>query len=167
MIACSGPGRSECQWGEWSGWSLCSISCGEGGQRKRFRLLTREIGGKPCNGETSEVAACPVYSCPKMKDFQLTGKKRFVTRFSLKHRETQFSSSSYFCIPLYPLILLLHLLHSASSSFLICFIIPSTSITFSIFNPTSSTFSLTSSFFPLFSLYPFPQITFLHPTSQF
>merc|ERR1711892_76270 len=73
---CLGYSRSECQWGEWSGWSLCSISCGEGGERKRYRLLTRETEGRPCKGETSEIASCPVYRCPQIKDFQLTESPR-------------------------------------------------------------------------------------------
>ena len=39
--------------GEWSGWSLCSISCGVGGVKRRFRLLTREVGDRSCSGEDS------------------------------------------------------------------------------------------------------------------
>lgn len=76
---CLGPSRSECQWGQWSGWSLCSISCGEGGVKRRFRLLTRETGSRTCSGEDSETSSCPVYSCPKMNGFQLTESPKTTT----------------------------------------------------------------------------------------
>lgn len=76
---CLGPSRSECQWGQWSGWSLCSISCGEGGVKRRSRLLTRETGSRTCSGEDSETSSCPVYSCPKMNGFQLTESPKTTT----------------------------------------------------------------------------------------
>jgi hypothetical protein len=34
-IFMAGPVEADCEWSEWSGWSLCSISCGTGGERRR------------------------------------------------------------------------------------------------------------------------------------
>ena len=58
---------SECQWGPWSNWGQCSLSCGVGGQRRRYRLLTHTTtsGGVECDGENKEVSPCPYYPCPE------------------------------------------------------------------------------------------------------
>ena len=61
---------SECQWGEWSSWSVCSLSCGLGGDRRRYRLLTQTSleGARACQGETSQTADCPYYPCPDLTE---------------------------------------------------------------------------------------------------
>jgi len=41
---------------EWSSWSLCSISCGEGGERKRYRVVSRKGNdGGACSVDSTEV----------------------------------------------------------------------------------------------------------------
>ena len=73
--ASPGPAQSECQWGPWGGWSLCSISCGEGGVRSRVRLLTNNgFSIRDCSGQDREVASCPVYSCPRINTVAPTGR---------------------------------------------------------------------------------------------
>ncbi len=42
---CSGPVEADCEWSEWSGWSLCSISCGTGGERRRYVRRTSMLKG--------------------------------------------------------------------------------------------------------------------------
>ncbi|XP_020621140.1 semaphorin-5A-like [Orbicella faveolata] len=51
----------------WSGWSSCSKTCG-GGQQRRTRSCNNpgpSKCGKPCFGNTEEVADCNTHSCPE------------------------------------------------------------------------------------------------------
>lgn len=52
-------------WGEWTGWSTCSASCGEG-LRTRSRLCDRpppKHGGRECEGPSTEKESCNTIPC--------------------------------------------------------------------------------------------------------
>ena len=52
-------------WGEWTGDSFCSVSCG-GGKTSRTRKCDKpkpKNGGNQCNGQSVEVKICADYSC--------------------------------------------------------------------------------------------------------
>ncbi|XP_074657173.1 uncharacterized protein LOC141910337 [Tubulanus polymorphus] len=53
-------------WGEWSDYSPCSASCGEG-SKTRSRMCNNPIPrhrGKQCNGPSSDVVECALRDCP-------------------------------------------------------------------------------------------------------
>ena len=54
------------QWGDWSGWTACSVTCGDGVKNK-----TRSCddpapahGGSHCTGNGVEMEACNDKACP-------------------------------------------------------------------------------------------------------
>ena len=54
-------------WGEWSAYSSCTVSCGNG-QRSRLRFCSNGEGGidqsaEGCEGEASEVISCNEGQC--------------------------------------------------------------------------------------------------------
>lgn len=56
------------QFGDWSDWGTCTVTCG-GGEQKRIRTCANpapQYGGKPCNGETTEARDCNTLKCPSM-----------------------------------------------------------------------------------------------------
>jgi len=65
-VACnSNPCAIHCEFGEWTGYSVCSASCGGGGTtRSRAIAVAAEHGGAECEGELSEALDCNVVSCP-------------------------------------------------------------------------------------------------------
>ena len=54
----------DCQWGEWTEWSSCSLTCG-GGVQLRSRVPSRQArnGGEECSGSSAEQQACNSDSC--------------------------------------------------------------------------------------------------------
>lgn len=53
-------------WSSWSGYGLCSVSCG-GGKQSRSRTCTNPKpanGGLDCPGGASELTDCNVDACP-------------------------------------------------------------------------------------------------------
>ena len=66
LMFCISPVLVDGGWGEWSGWSVCSKSCG-GGVTSRFRVCDNpppNDKGKPCNGTSNEEKSCNRHSCP-------------------------------------------------------------------------------------------------------
>ena len=54
-----------CNWGEWSSWEDCSVTCAGGTQgRKRSIDVPAEYGGNNCTGGDTENQACNTNSCP-------------------------------------------------------------------------------------------------------
>ncbi|OII75588.1 uncharacterized protein cubi_02109 [Cryptosporidium ubiquitum] len=53
----------DCQVGEWSSWSVCSTSCGEGFQSRSRELLVPSLG-KKCELATEELRECFEGPCP-------------------------------------------------------------------------------------------------------
>ena len=56
----------DCEWDEFSEWSPCSETCGEGTQvRTRVIAIQESNGGKPCEGTRRESRNCLVQTeCP-------------------------------------------------------------------------------------------------------
>ena len=60
-------------WGLWSGWSSCSVSCG-GGVQRRERLCNNpepEHGGAECTGPETSAKNCNRFECKTLKDLQM------------------------------------------------------------------------------------------------
>ena len=54
------------EWGDWSAWSNCSASCGDGIQN-RTRSCDNPApfnGGNPCSGNETETQSCNDGVCP-------------------------------------------------------------------------------------------------------
>lgn len=65
-VACnSQPCPIDCDFGAWTVWTSCSISCGVGmQQRSRDKLHSTEHGGAQCPGLASETRQCNTRPCP-------------------------------------------------------------------------------------------------------
>lgn len=64
----------DCSYSDWTAWQSCSISCGEGSQ-KRDRVVRIEPshGGAPCTGDLEEAQSCTEKPCPVDCSFQEWG----------------------------------------------------------------------------------------------
>ena len=54
-------------WSEWSDWASCSLTCGDGGIKKRLRTCTNPPpanGGLACEGPGEETEPCNAGECP-------------------------------------------------------------------------------------------------------
>lgn len=56
----------DCQWKEWSTWSSCSRTCGDGGHRNRVRdfITNATCGGQLCVGDSLVHQNCTAPCCP-------------------------------------------------------------------------------------------------------
>ncbi|XP_029032306.1 coadhesin-like [Osmia bicornis bicornis] len=55
-------------WINWSGWSVCSVECGNGIQvRKRSCSEIQNIQGSSCKGSTEEIKGCSINKCSSKK----------------------------------------------------------------------------------------------------
>ena len=55
-------------WINWSGWSTCSVECGNGIQvRKRSCSEIQNIQGSSCKGSTEEIKGCSMNKCSSKK----------------------------------------------------------------------------------------------------
>jgi len=55
----------DCQWGEWTAWPACSVTCGGGiTERNRTVSVQPSSGGKQCQGSPKESVSCGVQGCP-------------------------------------------------------------------------------------------------------
>ncbi|XP_058509001.1 properdin-like [Solea solea] len=63
--ACTGTCCDVKSWSLWSGWSSCSVTCGEGGVRSRDRVCSSPPEcSLSCTGPSEEREACPTHTCP-------------------------------------------------------------------------------------------------------
>ena len=61
----SGP--IDCVWSGYGSWSRCSVTCGDGlQQRKRKILQQARNGGKRCEGNGIDTRTCSKAECPGM-----------------------------------------------------------------------------------------------------
>ena len=71
-MAASGPGAIDGNWGVWSPYSTCSVTCG-GGSQERTRLCNDpapENGGADCEGDDTESQICGDEPCPSEEDLK-------------------------------------------------------------------------------------------------
>ncbi|KAK5915818.1 hypothetical protein CesoFtcFv8_001375 [Champsocephalus esox] len=59
------------EWAPWSGWSVCSRSCGGGASVRTRTCITRNPVGGPCSGEPRQYKICNTKECPpSSEDFR-------------------------------------------------------------------------------------------------
>ena len=55
----------DCQWGDWSEYSACSETCGDGTKtRWRNKAVHAKNGGEECSGQSQETVTCNNGLCP-------------------------------------------------------------------------------------------------------
>ncbi|XP_077375295.1 ADAMTS-like protein 5 isoform X1 [Festucalex cinctus] len=52
------------EWASWSGWSVCSRSCGAGAAVRMRTCITRNPVGGPCDGDPRQYKICNTKECP-------------------------------------------------------------------------------------------------------
>lgn len=57
----------DCVWMPWTPWNNCSLECGGGIQTRSRDFLAAQYGGKPCEGNTSEMQECNKHHCPSKR----------------------------------------------------------------------------------------------------
>ena len=60
FTSADGGGDVDSQWGEWSAWSTCTKSCGEGKSMRTRACNGRRSG---CIGDSEQTEDCSVESC--------------------------------------------------------------------------------------------------------
>ncbi|XP_061102187.1 ADAMTS-like protein 5 isoform X2 [Conger conger] len=69
------------EWGSWSGWSVCSRSCGGGASLRTRTCLTRNPVGGPCPGDPRQYKICNSKECtPGSEEFRELQCKAFNDR---------------------------------------------------------------------------------------
>eukprot|EP00913_Durusdinium_trenchii_P010678 g10018.t1 len=64
-VAVDESGGVECTWSDWSAWSYCSASCGEGLQtRKRWVAIAAQGGVQNCDGSSEQRQSCETPCAP-------------------------------------------------------------------------------------------------------
>ncbi|XP_045888292.1 ADAMTS-like protein 5 [Micropterus dolomieu] len=59
------------EWATWSGWSVCSRSCGSGASVRTRTCITRNAVGGPCAGDPRQYKICNTKGCPaSSEDFR-------------------------------------------------------------------------------------------------
>jgi hypothetical protein len=56
-------------WLAWSGWSVCSVTCGNGTISRTRQCQTPLGAGKPCEGDAKESKPCFQVMCPGKESF--------------------------------------------------------------------------------------------------
>ena len=55
----------DCKWSEFSDWSFCSVTCGDGTITKRRKVIQyAAYGGEECSGEDKKIKSCNLGPCP-------------------------------------------------------------------------------------------------------
>ncbi|XP_055956211.1 A disintegrin and metalloproteinase with thrombospondin motifs adt-1 [Patella vulgata] len=89
-------------WTEWSNWSSCSVTCGEG-KKERSRKCSNSKRGSDCSGNSKDTTSCTQTSCPDWSDWSNwgscsatcgEGKRERSRRCLNSKRETDCSGSS-------------------------------------------------------------------------
>jgi len=56
--------RVPCTWQEWTGWGLCSTTCGSGSYTRYRGMNMAQYGGTACHGDTVQAGSCHPSHCP-------------------------------------------------------------------------------------------------------
>jgi hypothetical protein len=51
-------------WLDWSKWTTCDVTCGEGSQQRSRSCIEPLHGGRRCDGNSTEIQACNTQDCP-------------------------------------------------------------------------------------------------------
>lgn len=52
------------KWGDWTNWTECSVTCGDGKKTRSRDCSPPTHGGKDCEGEPTETEDCKNDDCP-------------------------------------------------------------------------------------------------------
>jgi len=52
------------KWGNWSEWSSCSVTCGDGTQQRNRTCVPPQHGGLECQGPAEQIKSCNERPCP-------------------------------------------------------------------------------------------------------
>ena len=75
----------DCQWENWTKWSKCSATCGDGTREFVRKVRQRAInGGKKCDGASRKTENCAVDPCPGKRVFLCWGNIRHIFGNSFK-----------------------------------------------------------------------------------
>jgi hypothetical protein len=55
----------DCVWDLWSNWTSCSALCNSGIQNRTRSIKSYAIGGRNCDGNSTEIVDCNVLPCSK------------------------------------------------------------------------------------------------------
>lgn len=70
-------------WGDFSDWSTCSVTCGEGYKSRKRECFSssdvkKQISTDHCVGKDVEIQPCDITTCPGTNELLLIGNKTFV-----------------------------------------------------------------------------------------
>ncbi len=93
-VMCTFPFTTAAQttrWGDWSEWSPCTVTCGEG-WRSRSRKCLDETGGEAvqllCVGSSFETEKCTFETCPGVHKIVFVKRTWFLVTLSFTHATT-------------------------------------------------------------------------------
>ena len=61
------PCPETCKWSQWTGWNVCSKTCGVGERVRTRKKTIIEKDGYNCVGSYEEISDCNILSCPEVR----------------------------------------------------------------------------------------------------